>query len=338
MLKPLYMTVLLLATLAVQAAVPAKDSLEIYQEQMEHLVDSVRKVQKFETGLIKLHGGKAEIKVPQGFKFLNQEQSKSVITELWGNPPSSAENVLGIIFPEDADAFTEGSYVFVVEFDEMGYVKDDDAEKINYDDMLKNMQSEEKETNAERVKNGYSTLHFVGWAQKPYYDKDKKVLHWAKEIKFGDSEGPNTLNYDVRVLGRHGVLSLNAVCTMDELPLVKANIDKVLNMASFTEGNTYSDFDPKIDNVAAWTIGGLVAGKILAKAGIFAILLKFLAAGWKFIAIGFVAFIGYLKNLFSRKKKEKSIDTTDLPLAQEEVVATEEGSEVKGEDEQREGN
>jgi uncharacterized membrane-anchored protein len=213
----------------------------------------------------------------------------------------------------------------------MGYVKDDDAEKIDYDDMLKNMQEDEKETNKERVAGGYPTLHFVGWAQKPYYDKEKKVLHWAKEIKFGDQEGAHTLNYDVRVLGRHGILSLNAVCTMDELPLVKANIDKVLNMSSFTSGNAYSDFDPKIDKIAVWTIGGLVAGKVLVKAGLFAVLLKFLVAGWKFIAIGFVALIGFLKNLFSRKKKEKNIDTTDLGSAdeQQDIVAVEEEAQAE---------
>jgi uncharacterized membrane-anchored protein len=330
MLKNLYMTVLLLGTLTLKAAVPSNDSTEIYREQMEHYVDSVRKAQKFETGLINLPGGKATIDVPKGFKFLNQEQSKWVLTELWGNPPSGAENVLGMIFPEDSDPFADGSYVFVVEYEDMGFVKDDDAEKIDYDDMLKSMQENEKEANKERVEGGYPTLHFVGWAQKPYYDKEKKVLHWAKEIKFGDREGANTLNYDVRVLGRHGVLSLNAVCTMDELPLVKANIDKVLNMSSFTSGNTYSDFDPKIDNIAVWTIGGLVAGKVIAKAGLFAVLLKFLVAGWKFIAIGFFALISFLKNLFSRKKKEKNIDTAHLAPAaeQQDTVAVEEEAQA----------
>lgn len=58
---------------------------------------------------------------------------------------------------------------------------------------------------------------------------------------------------------------------MDELPLVKTNTDKVLNMSSFTSGNAYSDFNPKIDKIAVWTIGGLVAGKVLAKAGLFAV-------------------------------------------------------------------
>jgi uncharacterized membrane-anchored protein len=239
-----------------------------------------------------------------------------VLTTLWGNPPEGVKNILGMIFPADTDPFTNGSYSFIVEFDEMGYVKDDDAEKIDYDEMLKNIQADEKAINEERTKNGYSTIHMVGWAQKPFYDKTNKVLHWAKEFKFGDAEGSNTLNYDVRLLGRHGVLSLNAVCTMDEIPLVKANIDKVLHIAKFTEGNAYSDFDPKVDKIAAWTIGGLIAGKVLAKVGLFAIVAKFLVAGWKFIALGFVVFIGYIRKLFTRRKNDKTIDTESITDAQ----------------------
>ena len=30
---------------------------------------------------------------------------------------------------------------------------------------------------------------------------EKKVLHWAKEIKFGETDG-TTLNYNVRILGQ----------------------------------------------------------------------------------------------------------------------------------------
>jgi uncharacterized membrane-anchored protein len=316
MLKLLYLIVFLGATLTATATVPEKDSAEIFQKEYDQFVDSVRKAEKFETGLIHLPGGKVDIQIPEGFKFLNKEQSIYVLTTLWGNPPENVKNILGMIFPADTDPFTDGSYSFVVEFEEMGYVKDDDAEKIDYKEMLKNIQADEKATNEERTKNGYSTIHVVGWAQQPFYDKTNKVLHWAKEIKFGDSEGANTLNYDVRILGRHGVLSLNAVCTMDEIPLVKANINKVLHIAKFTEGNAYADFDPKIDNVAAWTIGGLVAGKVLAKAGFFAIILKFLVAGWKFIALGFMVFVGYIKNLFTRKKRNKTINTEPVADSQ----------------------
>ena len=91
---------------------------------------------------------------------------------------------------------------------------------------------------------------------------------------------------------------MNAVATMDELDSVKKDITKVLAMPTFTEGNAYKDFDSKIDNVAAWTIGGLVAGKVLLKVGFWAVLGKFFIAGWKFILIGLAAAGAAIKKLF----------------------------------------
>lgn len=322
MLKYLYLAGVLLVATVVKAGT-AEDSTEIRQKEIEAFVDSVRSAQKYQTGLIHLPGGKADITVPAGFKFLNKEQSTYVLTTLWGNPPENAANTLGMIFPENADPFTEKSFVFVVEYEDIGYVKDDDAEKIDYDEMLESIQKDEKATNEERVKAGYPAIHLVGWAQKPFYDKKNKVLHWAKELRFGDNADVHTLNYDVRILGRHGILSLNAVCTMQELPLVKANIDKVLHMATFTDGNTYDDFDPKIDNVAAWTIGGLVAGKVLAKVGFFAVILKYLGALWKFLLLGFVALAGVFKKFFTRRKA-----AAEAPEDNGEAAAEEAGAEV----------
>src|SRR5690606_15017687 len=99
------------------------------------------------------------------------------------------------------------------------------------------------------------------------------VLHWAKEIRFGETE-EHTLNYNVRILGRKGVLVLNAVASMHELAEVEQNINPVLASFSYADGNKYTDFNPDMDEVAAWTVGGLVAGKVLTKMGFFAILLK----------------------------------------------------------------
>jgi uncharacterized membrane-anchored protein len=65
-----------------------------------------------------------------------------------------------------------------------------------------------------------------------------------------------------------------------------------------------------VDEVAAYTIGGLVAGKVLAKAGLFAVLAKF----GKLIFIGIAAAGAGIWRWFRGRKKEK------------EIVALEEGS------------
>jgi uncharacterized membrane-anchored protein len=289
--------VFLLTTITVFAK-GEKDSLAIAMKKQLQFVDSVEAAMKYETGVIFLSDKIAKLTVPASFKFLNAEQSNYILSDLWGNPPQTG--ILGMLFPSNGGPFAEDSYAFVITYDGSGYVKDDDADKINYDDMLKDLQKGEIEENKQRKMQGYGAINMIGWASKPFYDKNNKVLHWAKNLQF-EGQDEKTLNYEVRILGRKGVLSMNAVATMNELDSVKKDIDKVLAMPSFTEGNTYKDFDSKTDNVAAWTIGGLVAGKVLLKAGVWAVMGKFLIGAWKFILIGIVALWAGIKRFLGKK-------------------------------------
>jgi uncharacterized membrane-anchored protein len=235
---------------------------------------AIEKQLTYQTGEVSIGNNLAKVKLPKGFRFLDEKQSKFVVYEVWGNPENKENKLYGMIVPEKTGVTDDNSWAFVIQYDEMGYVKDDDADKINYDDLLKEMQSGEAAANQERAKAGYSNIKLVGWAQKPYYDRQKKVLHWAKEIAFGDTP-EHTLNYNIRVLGRKGVLVLNAVGGMKQLPEIKTQLDGILNSVQYEQGNSYADFNPSADKIAAVTVGGLVAGKVLAKAGLLAGLAKF---------------------------------------------------------------
>jgi uncharacterized membrane-anchored protein len=262
-----------------------------HEDSLSMAYDNIESTFKYQTGTVTLEDGIAKINVPKGFHFLGKEDAEKVVYELWGNPRGSS--IAGLLTPDNQKILSENSWAFIITFDDMGYVSDEDADKINYDDLLKDIQKEEVDENKEREKQGFPAIHIVGWAQKPYYDKTRKVLHWAKELAFGGEED-HTINYNVRVLGRKGVLVLNAVGNMGNLPDINKSIDGVLSSVEFTQGNSYKEFQPSIDKVAAWTIGGLVAGKVMAKVGILAVIAKFgkviaLAIGgagsavWRFI-------------------------------------------------------
>jgi uncharacterized membrane-anchored protein len=289
----------------------AKDSAAIMQAYLEQYSDSVTTAMKYQTGTVALPSCNAVLNITPGFKFLNAEQSQYVLNKVWGNPPRT--DVLGMIFPEASDPFTDSSYVFMVSFDDMGYVKDDDAKEIDYNKMVVDAHEAEPKINAERTAGGFSTIHMVGWAEQPYYDDKQKVLHWAKELKFGDADA-NTLNYEVRVLGRKGVLSLEAIAGVHELPLVNKDINKVLAMASFTQGNTYADHTSN-DKIAAYTVGGLVAGTILTKVGFWAIIVKFA----KLIIVGIVgAFYAVRKWLTGKGRKKDEL--APMPVQDDETT------------------
>ncbi len=247
------------------------------------------------TGEIKLDNGVATLKVPEDFYFLNGKDAERVLTEAWGNPPGG--KVLGMLFPAKATPFDKDAWAVTIEYEEDGHVSDEDADKINYDELLADMKKDVNESSKERVKQGYEAIELVGWASKPYYEPISHKLHWAKELKFGTS-AEHTLNYNIRVLGRKGVLVLNFIAGMDQKSLIDSKLDQVLAIAEFDKGSSYTDFDPSIDKVAAYGLGALVAGKLLAKTGFFVVALLFLKKFGVFLVVGIGALF---KRLFGKK-------------------------------------
>ncbi|MVM40035.1 DUF2167 domain-containing protein [Spirosoma sp. HMF3257] len=276
-------------------------SAQAQNSDKEAVIDSVHKTFTYQSGTISLHSDKAKLTVPKGFKFLDAEQSRRVLVDLWGNP--SDVTTEGMLFPEKSGPLTDKSFAFNITYDDMGYVKDEDADEIDYSDLLKDMQAGMDEENAERVKQGYESIHLIGWASEPFYDKDHKVLHWAKELQFGDSASANTLNYDVRILGRSGVMSMNAIASMGELPMVKQHIPVIVNSIMFESGSRYSDFTSG-DKLAAMTIGGLVAGKVLAKVGFFALILKF----WKVLIAAVVGGFSLIRKFLTGRSTASDVE------------------------------
>jgi uncharacterized membrane-anchored protein len=239
-----------------------------------------------------------QLRVPPGFYCLSAEHARRVITEAWGNPPATAEKVLGMILPA-AKTPIDDTWAAVVTFDADGYVSDEDAAKINYANLLKEMQEGTQQTSEQRVKDGFPSLRLVGWASPPFYDKDAHKLHWAKELEFGGS-AQHTLNYDVRALGRKGVLKMNFVAGMEQLAEIKSVIPTVMAIPEFTTGSRYQDYIPGTDKVAAYGIGGLIAGKVLAKAGFFALALVFLKKGWIVVVLALGGLWRFVRQRFHR--------------------------------------
>lgn len=277
------------------------DSTEImaFIDSMTAFYDSIENSIQYQRGTIEIIDGQGALNIPEGFKYVGQEQSHYIMSELYGNPADPT--MIGILMPEDMGITYGEGYIFVLYYDAMGYVKDDDAQEIDYEELLDQMREDATEENKERISNGMETYKIIGWAEKPYYDTNKKVLHWAKEIKFESDTAVNTLNYNILILGRKGVLTMNAISTMNEFSQVNAQKENIINMFSFNEGYQYDDFNSKTDDVAAWTIGGLVAGQILAKVGFFAILLKYI----KIIGIGIAAAGAAIWRWISGRKKKK---------------------------------
>lgn len=289
-----------------EASVPLTESSsasELSDEQQQELAflkwaETFEASLNYQTGLIQLPGAKATLNVPEDYYYLSPEDTKLVLEEGWGNPES--ELTLGMLFPQKYRVLDANSWGVTIEYAEDGYVSDEDAVDIDYDELLSEMKSDTKEQSAWRVEEGYPAIELIGWAEKPYYDATTHKLYWAKELKFDDNE-QNTLNYNVRALGRQGYLVMNFIANMQQLDEVNTARDEVLAMVSFNDGHKYSEFDPDIDKVAAYGIGGLIAGKVLAKTGFLALALVFLKKFWFVLLLP----LYWLKNkVFSKKEAD----------------------------------
>jgi uncharacterized membrane-anchored protein len=253
---------------------------------------------KFQTGKISLPNGIATLDLPANFRYLSPADSEKLLVEGWGNPPGN--ETLGMIIPAETSPLSEAGWGVVISYTEDGHIKDEDADKIDYKELLDEMKKESEEANKERVKQGYSAMHLVGWAEQPSYDKQTRKMFWAKEYG-SDKQSDNSLNYNIRVLGRKGVLVLNAVASMKQISQIKNEMPSILAITEFTQGNRYADFDSKTDHMAEYGLAALVAGGVAAKMGFFAKLGILLLALKKFIIIGFVAVAAFLRKIFSKK-------------------------------------
>lgn len=233
-------------------------------------------------------GTEAKIAVPEGYLFAGPEGAKRFL-EITENIPSGGE--LGILTP------AEGDWFVLFEFDDVGYVKDDEKDSLDADALLKTIQESTEAANEERRRRGWGTLEVLGWLQPPHYEESTHNLEWATKAK--DSEGGMSTNHKTRYLGRRGVMRVNLVAGVDELPSVLPEYRKAMLGFAYTPDSDYRAFVSG-DKVAEYGLTALVVGGAAAAAA----KTGFLKSFWKLIVAAVVGLGALLKKLFNRQPKE----------------------------------
>lgn len=263
--------------------------------------------------------GIAQIKIPKGYAFADKAGTKRLM-ELTHNPVSGDE--VGAIIPVGQDE-RDPSWFVVFEFDEVGYVKDDDKASLNADALLQSMKEGTEEGNKERKAKGWKPFHIADWEERPHYDEVTHNLTWAVK---GNSDGEDpgvTTNYSVRLLGRRGTMNVDLVMDTKDLPSVVPSFNTLLAGYSYKQSNRYAEFTSG-DKIADYGLAALIGGGATAvaiKTGFLAKLWKLIVVGitalWKLIAVAFAALLGFLKRIvgtirgwFGRKEKG---DVSSLP-------------------------
>jgi uncharacterized membrane-anchored protein len=224
----------------------------------------------------------AAIDLPDGYEFLEATDTQTIL-ELFENPVSGAE--LGLIAP----AGRNFEWFVVFEFDDIGYVKDDEKDQLDADAMLQAMREGTRQSNIERRQRGWATMEVIGWEQPPHYDERTHNLEWAIRA---ESDGELIVNYNTRILGRKGVMDVSLVVDPEDLASVLPEFKKLLSRYTFVEGEKYAEFKAG-DKVAQYGLTALVTGGAAAVALKTGLLQKL----WKFIVIGAIAVGAFFKKI-----------------------------------------
>jgi uncharacterized membrane-anchored protein len=246
-------------------------------------------------------GNLAQIQVPKGYQFTDAAGTRKLM-ELMGNPVDDKE--LGLLKPgPDADDPAGGSWFIVFDFNPIGYVKDEDGNNMNDKTsaaILDSIRTGNEAANAERQKRGWAVLNVVGWERPPFYDPATHNLVWA--IRGSSVEGGKTnfsVNYNMRILARKGVLSANLVVDPEDLSAVVPTYDKLVKGVSFKQGESYGEMRAG-DKIAEYGLIGLITGGVGAvalKTGFFTKFLKPILVG---IVVAFGAVVKGIKSFFGR--------------------------------------
>lgn len=72
--------------------------------------------------------------------------------------------------------------------------------------LLDSMREGTEEGNKRRKELGVPALHVTGWFEEPHYEAASHNLVWALSAQ--DDNGEKVVNYNMRVLGREGYMSI----------------------------------------------------------------------------------------------------------------------------------
>jgi uncharacterized membrane-anchored protein len=232
-------------------------------------------------------GDVAEIKLPAGYHGVEAGSLKAYY-KLTQNLYSGNER--GVVIGP-------GDWVLVFDYDEIGYIKDDEKDKLDADKLMASMIEGQQESNKERAKQGWDEMKFAGWANPPRYDPQTNNLTWAVNLT-SSSDGYKQvfLNESIRLLGRGGVMNVTLVTSPADYPKDTVTVAGLLaKNFGYVEGQRYAEFKQG-DKVAEYGLAALVLGG----AGAAAFKMGFLQKFWKVLVIGAAAAAGVIKKFWNK--------------------------------------
>jgi uncharacterized membrane-anchored protein len=200
------------------------------------------------SGAIEVPGARVVLNLDSRYRFVDAAGLQRLYASRGAKFPFRSDT-LGMILPSDPKSVEEGGWAVTVSYRERGHVNDIGADKLDAQVLLAQI----LKANDARKSAG---PRFVDWAQPPHYDQAHHALSSALEAR-GAGGGGWLLRYDIRMLGRRGVLRLSIVSPASSLEDVSEVAADLIEQVGFAPGARYVDVLPS-DPRAAISLADLV--------------------------------------------------------------------------------
>jgi len=284
--------------LAVHPELAAEDEgASVYEQELAEMSEEEREtitaLEKLEwngPGEYSLSGSHATLKVPENYALLTGESAHKFLEITKELPAPLLEAlVIGADFQ---------NHIYFAGINE-GYVSIDEWGDINPATLLKEIQEQTLEQNAERKKLGRGPIYVKGWLQEPTLDKNTNIVHWALEIV--SENGQSSANSVAFKLGRNGYEEILLLTDKESFVPFGGDLDVMLKAFNYEPGFRYDDYTVG-DKVAEYGIATLVAaaagGKLLKASGLLLIFKKY----FFYLIAAAVGGLYKLKDFFFKKK------------------------------------
>jgi uncharacterized membrane-anchored protein len=175
---------------------------------------------------------RATIDVPAGYYYLDAAATKRLLS-------SKQQTSDGREFGTILRLGESGNWFAVFAHSDAGHIDDSEAAALDPVTLLTALQQTNQRVNAERATHGWAAKDLQTWHRPPSYSAATNRLTWSTRVGSGDAA---VIHYDVRLLGRRGVMSARLVTTPDAVLLSTSQFVEVMLTYAFNDGARYSDF------------------------------------------------------------------------------------------------
>ena len=201
---------------------------------------------EFESGSYVLAKSNSSLQLPEGLTLLRGEAAERFVFLSQGTEFPETEAIV-------VD-FEIRAVVYFAYFDE-GYVRLDDWEELDPDELLEAIIDATEESNIDRLLHGLAEVHVKGWLVEPTLDRPNNSAFWAIESVVSGEPIVNTASLK---LGRKGYEKIEWVGTLSQYFGSDDLMEAMLDGYTYDPGYRYADYSIG-DNLAGIGIAALVA-------------------------------------------------------------------------------